>query len=240
MLVPVPRSDVSLSDMSLSDRYSALQKSIDECARTHQRDPTGIRLLAVSKKQPIDAISALIDLGQCDFAENTLQEALPKITAIQNKVIRWHYIGRVQSNKCKAIAQHFDWVHSITDARMAQRLNDARPETMAPLNVYIQINVSGERSKAGLQHQDELFALATLIAQLPRLKLIGLMTMAPQDADTALCESIFQRLAQWQKILSAKGIETYDLSMGMSRDYKPAIAQGSTCLRIGGALFVKQ
>ena len=222
--------------VSLTERYAVLQQQLRDCALAHHRDPDSIGLLAVSKRQSADAIQGLIDLGQRDFAENTLQEALPKIQALSDQPICWHFIGRIQSNKTKSIAEHFDWVHSVTDARTAQRLNDARPIDAKPLNVYIQVNISGEDSKAGVG-QTDIQALASAIARLPRLKLRGLMTMAPKGANKTTCQHIFGQLALSQKKLVAQNINADSLSMGMSSDYQEAIAKGSTCVRIGSALF---
>jgi PLP dependent protein len=222
--------------VSLAERYAALRQQLRDCALAHHRNPDSIGLLAASKRQSVATIQQLVDLGQHDFAENTIQEALPKIQALSDQSICWHFIGRIQSNKTKSIAEHFDWVHSMTDARIAQRLNDARPANMGHLNVYIQVNISDEDSKAGVGQAD-IYALAAAIALQPRLKLRGLMTMTPKDTDSTTRQQIFAKLAQHQKQLTAQGIHTDSLSMGMSSDYQEAIAKGSTCVRIGSALF---
>jgi pyridoxal phosphate enzyme (YggS family) len=170
------------------------------------------------------------------FGENYLQEALPKIQALAKHKIIWHYIGPLQSNKTKKIAEHFDWVQSIDDFDIAKRLNDQRPEHLEPLNICLQIKISHEKAKSGMA-PDHIFSVAEQCQNLPQLKLRGLMTIIEQKKDLADQREEFKQLVHYHEKLSEKGIKTDILSMGMSDDLEAAIAEGSTMVRIGTKIF---
>lgn len=206
---------------------------IREAAQAVARDPDEVQLLAVSKTQPADAIRQASAAGQRDFGENYLQEALEKQTDLRDLPLIWHFIGPIQSNKTKLIAEHFDWVHSVDRLKIAQRLSDQRPPELAPINVCLQVNVSGEASKSGCDPQD-VPELARAIAALPRLHLRGLMAIPEPTDDPAEQRAAFARLRQLQSELE---LELDTLSMGMSQDLEAAIAEGATWVRIGTALF---
>lgn len=206
---------------------------IREAAQAVERDPDEVRLLAVSKTQSADAIREANDAGQRDFGENYLQEALEKQGQLGDRSLVWHFIGPIQSNKTKPIAEHFDWVHSVDRLKIAQRLSDQRPEHLAPLNICLQVNVSGEASKSGCEPQD-VRELAHAIAALPRLRLRGLMAIPEPTDDPAEQRAAFARLRQLKSELDLS-LDT--LSMGMSQDLEAAITEGATWVRIGTALF---
>ncbi len=195
-----------------------------------------VQLVAVSKAQPASAIREAYAAGQIIFGENYLQEALDKQAQLQDLNIEWHFIGPIQSNKTQPISQHFAWVHSVDRLKIAQRLNDARPADLPPLQVCIQVNVSNEDSKSGVQPHD-LQQLASAINGLPRLTLRGLMAIpAPtQDINEQIAQ--FKRVRECYDALLAADFNLDTLSIGMSDDYKVAIAQGATFVRIGSALF---
>ncbi len=195
-----------------------------------------VKLLAVSKAQPSSAIREAYAAGQVLFGENYLQEALDKQTELADLPIEWHFIGPIQSNKTQPIAHHFDWVHSVDRLKVAQRLNDARPDSSPPLQVCIQVNVSHEESKSGVT-VNELEALAQAISTLPKLKLRGLMAIPAPTHDVNVQQAQFKQVRQCYDALVAKGLELDTLSIGMSDDYPVAIAQGATIVRIGSALF---
>jgi len=193
-------------------------------------------LLAVSKTQPASAILSALEQQQFHFGENYLQEALDKIETLQQHPIVWHYIGAIQSNKTRPIAEHFNWVHSVSSLKVAKRLSAQRPETLPDLNICLQYNVSNESSKSGAT-LTELSALASEIATLPRIKLRGLMAI-PQKAETFEQQrAIFHTVQQAQQHLIESGHPLDTLSLGMSADLEAAIAEGSTMVRIGTAIF---
>ncbi|HET6725292.1 MAG TPA: YggS family pyridoxal phosphate-dependent enzyme [Gammaproteobacteria bacterium] len=213
-----------------------VRRTVSETAERCGRDPASVAVLAVGKTKPPEAIRAAAAAGQVDFGENYLQEALAKMDALADLDMRWHFIGAIQSNKTRPIAERFDWVHTVDREKIARRLNDQRPDALLPLNVCIEVNVSGESQKAGVS-LDELHALAEAIAALPRLKLRGLMALpAPSDEFEAQRAS-FARLADAFKRLRASGHDLDTLSMGMSGDFEAAIAEGATIVRIGTAIF---
>lgn len=218
---------------TLADNLSAISARIASAAQAAGRDPASVRLLAVSKTKPASAIREIHAAGVCDFGENYLQEALTKQQALGVLPLIWHFIGPIQSNKTKAIAEHFDWVHSVDRLKIAQRLSEQRPAGLAPLNICLQVNVSGEDSKSGCAPAD-LPALAKAVAALPNLRLRGLMAIPEPTDDRAAQEAAFATLRQLQEGLDL-GLDT--LSMGMSHDLEAAIAQGATWVRIGTALF---
>lgn len=195
-----------------------------------------VKLLAVSKAQSASAVREAYAAGQTSFGENYLQEALDKQVTLTDLPIEWHFIGPIQSNKTQPIAQHFSWVHSIDRLKIAQRLNEARPTDLAPLQVCIQVNVSNENSKSGVSPHD-LEPLATAIIALPRLRLRGLMAIPAPTSDTNQQQAQFKQVRQCYDALLAKGFALDTLSIGMSDDYPVAIAEGATIVRIGSALF---
>lgn len=218
---------------TLADNIDAIATRIDSAAKAAGRDPASIQLLAVSKTKPASAIREAYAAGLRDMGENYLQEALTKQQALSDLPLIWHFIGPIQSNKTKAIAEHFDWVHSVDRLKIAQRLSEQRPAGLAPLNVCLQVNVSGEDSKSGCAPA-ELPALAQAVHALPGLRLRGLMAIPEPTEDRAEQEAAFAILRQLQVQLNL-GLDT--LSMGMSHDLEAAIAQGATWVRIGTALF---
>lgn len=208
-------------------------------ARAAQRDPGSVGLVAVSKTFPASLIRAAFDTGQRDFGENYLQEALAKIEALTDLPLIWHFIGPIQSNKTRAIAENFAWVHSVDRLRIAERLSDQRPPHLPPLAVCLQVNISGEPSKSGAAVADAA-ALAVAVAALPGLRLRGLMAMPAATADPNLQRAAFRRLRELRDAMNAAGglptpLDT--LSMGMSDDLESAIAEGATLVRVGRGIF---
>ncbi|WP_100634290.1 YggS family pyridoxal phosphate-dependent enzyme [Pseudomonas qingdaonensis] len=218
---------------TIADNLSTLADRIRSAAQAAGRDPGQVRLLAVSKTKPAAAIREVYAAGVRDVGENYWQEALAKQLELTDLPLTWHFIGPIQSNKTRAIAEHFDWVHSVDRLKIAQRLSEQRPAGLPALNVCVQVNVSGEASKSGC-NPDELPALAQAIAALPHLKLRGLMAIPEPTDDPAAQAAAFARVRQLQDSLNL-GLDT--LSMGMSHDLEAAIAQGATWVRIGTALF---
>ena len=218
---------------TIADNLSALAARIQRAAEAVGRDPASVHLLAVSKTKPASAIREIHAAGVRDVGENYLQEALGKQQALGDLPLIWHFIGPIQSNKTKAIAEHFDWVHSVDRLKIAQRLSEQRPQGLPPLNICLQVNVSGEDSKSGCAAAD-LPALAHAVAALPNLRLRGLMAIPEPSEVRAEQEAAFATLRQLQDSLNL-GLDT--LSMGMSHDLEAAIAQGATWVRIGTALF---
>lgn len=221
--------------MSISENLSRIQQQIEQISAEYQRE--NVRLLAVSKTKPVQAIEEAIRAGQYAFGENYVQEGVEKIAYFSgNKSLEWHFIGPLQSNKSRLVAEHFDWIQTVDRFKIAERLNDQRPEHLPPLNVLIQINISDESSKSGIQ-PEEMFSLAEKISQFPRLKLRGLMAIPkpesePEQQKIALrkMKDLFNRLQQ-----RFESVDT--LSMGMSDDMASAIECGSTMVRIGTAIF---
>jgi pyridoxal phosphate enzyme (YggS family) len=218
-----------------SESLAAVLGRIASAARAAGRDPLSVRLVAVSKQQPAAAIRSVAQAGQRDFGESYTQEALPKIESLADLKLTWHFIGRLQGNKTRAVAEHFDWVHTVDRDRIADRLNEQRPALLPPLNVCIQVQVTPEPQKAGIP-PEEVEALARHILGLPRLKLRGLMCIPPASEPAAVKQD-FIALADLASRLRTKGIDVDSLSMGMSGDFEPAIAAGSTLVRVGTAIF---
>jgi hypothetical protein len=210
------------------------------------RRAADVTLVAVSKTFPAAAVVEAIRAGQLQFGENYAQEGVDKIAATRALLrdleiepagpLIWHFIGPIQSNKTRAIAEHFDWVHGVERAKIAQRLNDARPGDAPALQVCIQVNVSGESSKSGVPPA-EVPALAREVVLLPRLRLRGLMTVPRETADAAEQRAQFRVLRALQMQLGAAGMELDTLSMGMSEDLEAAVAEGATMVRVGRAIF---
>jgi pyridoxal phosphate enzyme (YggS family) len=195
-----------------------------------------VSLLAVSKSQPVEKILEAYDAGQRRFGENYLQEALEKISALSDKEIEWHFIGPLQSNKLKKIAEHFSWVHSVASLKHAKLLDAARPSDLPPLNICLQINTSHEKSKSGI-HPDALLTLVNACADLPRLTLRGLMCIPEAKKNLTEQRLEFQKLSELSLFLLENGLKMDTLSMGMSDDLEAAIAEGSTLVRIGTKIF---
>ena len=220
---------------SISNRLQDILATIQSAKLATQRTQS-VNLLAVSKAQSALAIREAYAAGQKLFGENYLQEALDKQSQLADLAIEWHFIGPIQSNKTQLIAQHFDWVHSIDRLKIAQRLNDARPATLAPLQVCIQVNISNEESKSGVTQQ-ELESLANAISLMPQLKLRGLMAIPEPSTDNNKQRLQFKQVRECYDALLAKGFLLDTLSIGMSDDYPIAIEEGATIVRIGSAWF---
>lgn len=216
--------------MSLVQRYQ------DVSARLQTLGGGQVRLLAVSKKKTVAEIEQLAELGQRAFGENYLQEALPKIDALQGRGLEWHFIGRLQSNKCAEVAQHFDWCQSVDRMRLINGLARKRSAEYKPLQILLQVNIDGEQGKGGAQPED-LDELAAAIADAPTLSLRGLMAIPQPSPDPQVRATAFAQLAQLYRQLRRQHRQMDTLSMGMSEDYEAAIAEGSTMIRIGTALF---
>jgi len=213
-----------------------IHRQIEQAATTCKRDAGDISLLAVSKKKPASDIRNAYACGQRDFGENYLQEAEQKIHQLADLDICWHFIGPIQSNKTKLLAQDFDWVHCVDRLKVARRLSEQRPESKKPLNICIQVNVDQEQSKAGIQ-LDEVIPLAKQINELSNIRLRGLMTIpAPREGFESQCEP-FARLRASLENLNRLGFDCDTLSMGMTHDLTAAIAEGATLVRIGTAIF---
>ena len=221
---------------AIDENLQAVRGAISQAARDAGRDPAQVALLAVSKTHPVAAIEAAHAAGQRAFGENYVQEALGKMDALAERGLEWHLIGPLQSNKTRPVAERFDWVHTVDRARLARRLSEARPAGLPPLNVLIQVNVSGEASKSGIGLQDAL-ELAREVAGLPRLALRGLMAIPEPTDDLALQRARFAAVRRCFEQLRAAGLALDTLSMGMSHDMVSAIAEGATMVRIGTAIF---
>ena len=215
---------------------SQIRYDEQKCGRT----PESVQLLAVSKTKPVEAILEAYQAGQTAFGENYVQEGVSKVQHFAEHYpdnrIEWHFIGPIQSNKSRLVAEHFDWVHTIDRTKIAQRLNDQRPSELKPLQVLIQVNTSGEASKSGVT-EAEVFELAELISRLPNLTLRGLMSIPANLSDYESQLHEFQKLATLKQTLEAQFPEIDTLSMGMSGDMTAAIEAGSTMVRIGTAIF---
>ena len=218
---------------TIADNIAQVEARIRAAALAVQRDVTSVHLLAVSKTKPAAALRDAYVAGLRDFGENYLQEARAKQVELADLPLCWHFIGPIQSNKTRDIAEHFAWVHSVDRLKIAQRLSEQRPDGLPPLNICIQVNVSGEASKSGCAPAD-LPALAQAISALPRLTLRGLMAIPEPTDERAEQDAAFAKVRELQEGLNM-GLDT--LSMGMSHDLESAIAQGATWVRIGTALF---
>ncbi|MGB2832741.1 MAG: YggS family pyridoxal phosphate-dependent enzyme [Methylotenera sp.] len=220
---------------SIDNRLQAVQTTI-QAIKLHANCSQHVNVLAVSKAKPAAAVREAYLAGQTMFGENYLQEALDKQVQLTDLPIEWHFIGPIQSNKTQLIARHFAWVHSIDRLKIAQRLNEARPANMQPLQVCIQVNISHEESKSGVL-PDELSALATAMTKLPRLQLRGLMAIPAPSGDNQQQRAQFRQVRQCYDALVAEGFALDTLSMGMSDDYEMAIEQGATIIRLGSCIF---
>lgn len=213
-----------------------IRNRIAAAEQRYRRDPGSIRLLAVTKARSAAEVRTALAWGQLDFGENYLQEAVTKISSLDNPEICWHFIGPIQANKTRAIAENFTWVHSIDRIKIARRLNDMRPEGLPALNVCIELNIDNESSKSGIM-PSELSDFAAEIQTLPRLTLRGLMAMPKQSEDFEQQRNSFRRLYTLYTQLKSESFPLDTLSMGTTSDMDAAIAEGSTMVRIGTAIF---
>ena len=224
-----------------NERLQAVQADIKEAVTKrdthHIVNQNGeVMLLAVSKAQSAEKLREAWEAGQTRFGENYLQEALNKQAELADLKIEWHFIGPIQSNKTQLIAQHFSWVHGVDRLKIAQRLNDARPADLPPLQICLQVNISGEDSKSGVA-PNELLELVGTVSALPKLTLRGLMTIPEPTDDESLQRQQFKQMRLLLNDLKKEGVVLDTLSMGMSSDYKIAIEEGATIVRIGSAIF---
>lgn len=218
---------------NIVDNLARVRASVKQCTLRSGRPTDAVTILAVSKTKPAAMLRAAFDAGQRDFGENYLQEALQKQDSLSDLAATWHFIGAIQSNKTRDIAEHFAWVHTVERLKIAERLNKQRPSGMPPLNICIQINISDEASKAGCKPEDT-FSLVEACSKLPNISVRGLMTL-PKKEDSSRA---FKQLRQLKDQVNAKLDMTMDtLSMGMSADMEDAIEEGATIVRIGTALF---
>ncbi len=227
------------SQNTIAQNLLSIRQQIKEFEQKYARSAHSVQLLAVSKTRPIEDIQLAFNENQHHFGENYLQDALSKIENMTEAGIEWHFIGAIQSNKTRQIAENFDWVHTLDRLKIAQRLNDQRPSDLKPLNVCIQVNVSDEESKSGV-HADEALPLAKQLSLLPQIKLRGLMTIPAASNNFDEQRKPFRLLKKLKDDMQSRGIELDTLSMGMSNDMEAAIAEGSTMVRIGTAIFGKR
>ncbi len=220
----------------VTENLALIRDLLAKAAADAGRDPASVKLLAVSKRQPVSAIYDAAAAGQIDFGENQVIEGLEKIKIVANDSLKWHFIGHLQTNKTKAVAQHFDWVHSVDRLKTAERLSRQRPSSLDDLNICLQINVDDETSKSGIAVADAA-DLARRVMDLPRIRLRGLMCLPAIRDDFESQREPFARLRRLADQLRASGIPTDTLSMGMSGDYRAAIFEGATIVRIGTAVF---
>ncbi|PMS23145.1 YggS family pyridoxal phosphate-dependent enzyme [Trinickia dabaoshanensis] len=225
----------------IEENLQAVHARIERAAHAAHRSPGSVHLLAVSKTFPAADVRAAFDAGQRAFGENYVQESLSKIEALADlrARIEWHFIGPLQSNKTRPVAEQFDWVHSIDRLKIAQRLSEQRPDALPPLNVCLQVNVSGEASKSGVQPSEAL-ALARAIAELPKLRLRGLMSIPEPTGDSEAQREPHRILHALFDTLRAEGLALDTMSMGMSSDLEAAVLEGATMVRIGTAIFGKR
>ena len=223
---------------TIQSNLQAVNTRIAAACAAFGRDRADVRLVAVSKTWPAEAVREAAAAGQLDFGENYLQEALDKIAALSSMPAKliWHFIGPLQSNKTRPVAEHFDWVHSVEREKIAERLNAQRPEGAPALNLCIQVNISGEASKSGVEPA-ALATLARAVARMPRLKLRGLMSVPEPTGDEALSRRRFASLRKLLEELNRDGHALDTLSMGMTADLEAAVAEGATMVRIGTAIF---
>lgn len=222
--------------MSIAARLKFIRDRITAYEEKYHRASGAVQLLAVSKTRSIAEIQSAIDAGQYHFGENHVQEAIAKIGSIQDPAVIWHFIGPIQSNKTQWIVEYFDWVHSVDRLKIATRLNAQRKPDQTPLNVCIEVNISDEASKSGIA-PNQLLPLAEAIVAMPHLRLRGLMAIPAITEDFDAQRRAFQKLRLLCEDLNARGYALDTLSMGMSADFEAAIAEGSTCVRIGTAIF---
>lgn len=217
--------------ISIHEKLQAVLSRIREYEIKYQRPSHSVSLLAVSKSQASEKIQQAFAAGQLSFGENYLQEALSKMELLTEPAVQWHFIGSIQSNKTRLIAENFSWVHTVCSQKIAQRLNDQRLEHLPPLNVCLEVNLSGEGTKSGVTDREELFELTKFCQSLPRLKLRGLMTIPSLEKDFKKQREAFRQLRE------LKDVSMDTLSMGMTDDMEAAIAEGATIVRVGRGIF---
>lgn len=225
-----------MNDTSISENIASLLERVRLAAIKSQRKPDHIRIVAASKTRTPDALREAYRCGLHDFGENYLQEALEKIQTLADLHPTWHFIGPIQSNKTRQIAEHFDWVHSVDRIKIARRLSEQRPEHLPPLNICLQVNISRESSKSGAL-PEQLAALTQEITDLPRINLRGLMAIPAATEDVGLQTQAFRQVRELGSELLALNPAIDTLSIGMSSDLEAAIAQGSTMIRVGTDIF---
>ncbi len=230
------RRAVRMNMATIQSNLQAVLGRIAAACKAAGKPESAVRLVAVSKTFAVENVRAAAAAGQRDFGENYLQEALAKMQALADLALVWHFIGPIQSNKTRAIAEAFQWVHSVDREKIAARLSEARPAHLPPLNVCIEVNVSGEASKSGVA-PDALAALARRVAALPRLALRGLMAIPEPTPDPAQQRRSFRVVRELKDALVREGLPLDTLSMGMSADLEAAIAEGATLVRVGTAIF---
>jgi pyridoxal phosphate enzyme (YggS family) len=226
----------------IDQNLQAVIATIVAAEREAGRPEGAVQLLAVSKTFGPEAVLQAVQAGQRAFGENYLQEGLDKIRALAaatptpDQILEWHFIGPIQSNKTRPIAEYFDWVHTVEREKIATRLSEQRPAGLAPLNICLQVNISGEASKSGAA-PDEVAALARAVADLPRLRLRGLMAIPEPEDDVAQQRAAFRRVRELYELLRSEGLALDTLSMGMSGDMRAAVLEGATIVRVGSAIF---
>ena len=220
----------------VTENLRKIRDLLAEAARDAGRDPGSVTLLAVSKKQPVEKVVEAAAAGHRDFGENIVAEGVQKIAAASDDRLTWHFIGHLQSNKTRDVAEHFDWVHSVERFRIARRLSEQRPDSRGDLDVCLQVNIDREPGKSGVTPA-ELETLAMQVAELPRLRLRGLMCLPAIRAGESAQREPFARLRALAEKLRDAGLPLDTLSMGMSDDFRAAVLEGSTIVRLGTAVF---
>lgn len=220
----------------IAQRYQRILAKIKQCEIKYRRDPGSVNLIAVSKTKPASMIREMAELGQRAFGENYLQECLKKQDELKDMHLEWHFIGHIQSNKTRPIAEHFSWAHGVDRVKIARRLSDQRPAGYAPLNICLQVNLEGEISKSGI-NPDDIFELADEISMLPNIRLRGLMAIPSPDNSHDQQRQLFHIMKTLLDELNDSNRQYDVLSMGMTDDMEAAIAEGATHIRIGTALF---
>ncbi|MHA7879782.1 MAG: YggS family pyridoxal phosphate-dependent enzyme [Saccharospirillum sp.] len=229
-------SQVMQQETVLAQRLAAVNERIRRACVQAGRDPAGVTLVGVSKTKPLADLQQAVAAGLADLGENYVQEAVDKISQWQGPAPTWHFIGPVQSNKTRPIAEHFDWVHSVDRLKIARRLSEQRPPGRAPLKVLVQVNISEDSAKAGVA-ADEVMALIDAMAALPNLEVRGLMAIPALDLDEATLKRQFLQLKSLSDTLITRHAGCDAISMGMSADFELAIACGATHVRVGSAIF---
>jgi pyridoxal phosphate enzyme (YggS family) len=225
-----------MGPQNLALQVQEVRERVARAVAAAGRSAHSVTLLAVGKAQPLALLRAAADAGLTDFGESYLNEALEKVAALQDRALTWHYIGRLQANKTRPVAEAFAWVHAVDRLKVAERLSAQRPYHAPPLNVCLQVNLAGEASKGGVPPA-QLAPLAAAVAALPRLTLRGLMCLPPQETDPARQRHWFAQLRALKEELNSRGARLDTLSMGMSDDFEAAIAEGATIVRLGTVLF---
>jgi pyridoxal phosphate enzyme (YggS family) len=220
----------------LHQNISRIRNRLSKAIDAVQREQESVKLIAVSKTKPAEAIKAVYDTGQRDFGENYVTEAIEKMSVLESLDICWHFLGPLQSNKTRLVATNFDWIHSVDRIKIAKRLNEQRPDALPPLNVCLQVNIPAEPTKSGVASEAELLDLALAVSEMDRLALRGIMAIPAPAGDLDSQRKQFNRIAQ---LLSIPGLpeQMIELSMGMSGDMEAAVAEGATMVRIGTDIF---